>query len=92
VFASNPNNQKFVKQLIEEGTKIIHVPNPDDPLKPSDRERSVQLAGFMLLRLLALQAGYHRLKTFSRLSLQLIVGRLKSSSQLVCKINEKIYH
>jgi hypothetical protein len=40
--ASSPNKQKFVKQLIEEGTKILHVPKPADPLKASDRERSVQ--------------------------------------------------
>jgi hypothetical protein len=42
VSASSPKNQKFVKQLIEEGTKILHVPNPADPLKASDGERSVQ--------------------------------------------------
>jgi hypothetical protein len=42
VFGSSPNNQKFVKQLIEEGTKILHVQNPTDPLKASNRERSVQ--------------------------------------------------
>jgi hypothetical protein len=53
VFASNPNNQKFVKQLIEEGTKIIHVPNPDDPLKASDREIRT-ISWIWLLRLLAL--------------------------------------
>jgi len=38
--------------------------------------------------LLAPEAGNHILKTFSRLSLQslkLIIRRLKSSSQLVCK-------
>jgi hypothetical protein len=37
VLASRPNNQKFVEQLIEEGTKILQVPNPVDPLKASDR-------------------------------------------------------
>jgi len=42
VSASCPNNQKFVKQLIEEGTKILHVPNPANPLKASNGERSVQ--------------------------------------------------
>jgi hypothetical protein len=36
--ASSPNNQKFVKQLIEEGTKILHVSNPVDPLKASDEK------------------------------------------------------
>jgi hypothetical protein len=29
-------------QLIEEGTKILHVPNPVDPLKACNGERSVQ--------------------------------------------------
>jgi predicted peroxiredoxin len=42
VSASSPNNQKFVKQLIEEGTKILHVPNPANPLKASDGEKAVQ--------------------------------------------------
>jgi len=42
VFASSSNNQKFVKQLIEEGTKILHVPNPADPLKASDGEKAIQ--------------------------------------------------
>jgi len=42
VSARSPNNQKFVKQLIERGTKILHVPNPADPLKASDGERSIQ--------------------------------------------------
>jgi hypothetical protein len=42
VSASSPNNQKFVKQLKEERTKIFHVPNPVDPLKASDREKAVQ--------------------------------------------------
>jgi len=41
VSASSPNNQKFVKQLIERGTKILQVPNPTDSLKASDGERSV---------------------------------------------------
>jgi hypothetical protein len=27
----NPNNHKFVKQLIEGGTKILKAPNPVDP-------------------------------------------------------------
>jgi hypothetical protein len=49
----------------------------------------------VLLRLLAPEAGYHRQKNFSYLSLRslnLIIRRFKSSSQLVCKINEKIFH
>jgi len=28
VSASSSNNQKFVKQLLEEGTKILKAPNP----------------------------------------------------------------
>jgi hypothetical protein len=28
----SPNNQKFVKHLIEGGTKILKAPNPVDPL------------------------------------------------------------
>jgi len=42
VSVSSQNNQKFVKQLIEEVTKILYVPNPADPLKASDGERSVE--------------------------------------------------
>jgi hypothetical protein len=37
----------------------------------------------------------HGLETFSRLilqSLKLVILRLKTSNQLVCKINEKIHH
>jgi hypothetical protein len=41
VFASSPNNQKFVKQLIERGAKILHAPSPANLLKASDGERSV---------------------------------------------------
>jgi hypothetical protein len=47
----------FVKQLIERGTKILQVPNPADSLKASDGERSEHKAGFVLLRLLAPEAG-----------------------------------
>jgi hypothetical protein len=36
------------------GTKILQVPNPANPLKASDGEKSVQKDGFVLLRLLAL--------------------------------------
>jgi hypothetical protein len=42
VSASSLNNQKFVKQLIEEATKILHAPNLVDPLKASDGEKAVQ--------------------------------------------------
>jgi hypothetical protein len=59
VYASSPNNQKFVKQLIERGTKILQVPNHVDPLKASEGERSVHNSGFVLLRLLAPKAGNH---------------------------------
>jgi hypothetical protein len=44
------------------GTKILQVPNPTDALKARKREKSVQKAGFVLLRLLALEAGNHKLK------------------------------
>jgi hypothetical protein len=44
------------------GTKILQVPNPTDPLKASDGEKSVQKAGFVLLWLLAPEVGNHRLK------------------------------
>jgi hypothetical protein len=42
--------------LIEEGTKILQVPNLADLLKASDGERSAQKAGFVLLWLLDLEA------------------------------------
>jgi hypothetical protein len=42
VSTSSPNNQKFVQQQIEAGTKILQVPNLADPLKVSDEERFVQ--------------------------------------------------
>jgi hypothetical protein len=49
------------------GTKILQVPNPADPLKSSNGEKSVK-ARFVLLRLLALEARNHGLK-----NLQLLV-------------------
>jgi hypothetical protein len=39
------------------GTKILQVPNPADPLKSSNREKDVQKIGFVLLWLLAPNAG-----------------------------------
>jgi len=44
------------------GTKILQVPNPVDPLKASNREKSVQKAIFLLLWLLAPEARNHRLE------------------------------
>jgi hypothetical protein len=43
------------------GTKILQVLNPADPLKSSNEEKSVQKAGFVLLRLLP-GIKNHRLK------------------------------
>jgi hypothetical protein len=48
------------------GTEILQVPNPVDPLKSSNGEKSVK-AGFVLLRLLALEAGNHGPKNFQSL-------------------------
>jgi hypothetical protein len=62
VSASSSKNQKFVKQLIERGTKILQVPNPANPLKASDGERSIHKAGFVLLLFLAIEAESQRLK------------------------------
>jgi hypothetical protein len=67
VSASSLKNQKFVKQLIERGTKILQIPNPANPLKASDGERFVHKAGFVLLRLLAPESGNHRLKNLQSL-------------------------
>jgi hypothetical protein len=81
------------------GTKILQVPNPADPLRSSNGEKAVQKAGFVLLRLLALEAGNHLLKKKkkknSRLilqSLNLVIRILTFSKQLVCKIKEEIHH
>jgi hypothetical protein len=76
------------------GTEILQVPNPTNPLKSSNEEKSVK-AGFVLLRLLAKEAGNHVLKIFNLLilqSLNLVIRRLTSSKQLVCKIIEQIHH
>jgi hypothetical protein len=48
------------------GTGILQVPNPVDPLKSSNGEKSVT-AGFVELRLLALEAGSHGLKSLQSL-------------------------
>ena len=52
------NNRKIKKSLQvaqNRGTKILQVPNSTDPLKSSNREKSVK-AGFILLWLLAQEA------------------------------------
>jgi hypothetical protein len=51
------------------GTKILQVPNPTDPLKSSNREKSVK-AGFVLLRLLAQEAENHELKELQSLDFE----------------------
>jgi hypothetical protein len=92
------NNRKIKKSLQvaqKRGTEIIQVLNPPDPLKSSNGEKSIKKAGFVLLRLLAQEAGNHGLKTFNLLilrSLKLVMRKLTSSKQLVCKINEEIHH
>jgi hypothetical protein len=48
------------------GTEILKVPNPTDPLKSSNGEKSVK-ARFVLLRLLAQEAGKHELKILQSL-------------------------
>jgi hypothetical protein len=48
------------------GTEILQVPNPVDPLKSSNEEKSVK-ARFVLLRLLAQEAGNHELKILQSL-------------------------
>jgi hypothetical protein len=58
------NNRKIEKSLQvaqKRGTEILQVPNPADPLKSSNEEKSVK-ARFVLLRLLAPEAGNHGLK------------------------------
>jgi hypothetical protein len=51
----------------KKGTKILQVPNPNDALKSSNREKTVFKAGFVLLRLLAPEAVNHGLKKFQSL-------------------------
>jgi hypothetical protein len=63
------NNRKVEKRLQmaqKRGTKILQVPNPADPLKSSNGEKSVT-AGFVELRLLAPEAGSHGLKSLQSL-------------------------
>jgi hypothetical protein len=49
------------------GTKILQVSNPADPLNASNREKSIPEVGFVLLRLLAPEAGNHGLKDLQSL-------------------------
>jgi hypothetical protein len=77
------------------GTKILKVPNPPDALKASNGEKSVQKEGFMLLRLLAPEPENHRLKNLQSLDFpkpELVICRLTSFKQLLCRIKEKIHH
>jgi len=63
------NDRKTEKRLQvaqKRGTEILHVPNPADPLKSSNGEKSVK-ARFVLLRLLAQEVGNHGLKILQSL-------------------------
>jgi hypothetical protein len=63
------NNRKIEKSLQvaqKRGTEILQVPNPVDPLKSSNGEKSVK-ARFVLLRFLAQEAGNHELKILQSL-------------------------
>jgi hypothetical protein len=63
------NNRKIEKSLQvaqKRGTKILQVPNPADPLKSSNREKSIK-AGFVLLRLLAPEAENHGMENLQSL-------------------------
>jgi len=65
------NNWKIEKSLQvaqKRGTEILQVPNPADPLKSSNKEKSIK-AGFVLLRLLAPGAGNHGLKNLQSLDI-----------------------
>jgi hypothetical protein len=91
-------NRKIEKSLQvaqKRGTKLLQVPNPADPLKLRNGEKTVLKVGFVLLPLLAQEVGNHGPKTFNLLilqSLNLVIRRLTFFNQLVCKINDEIYH
>jgi hypothetical protein len=51
----------------KKGTEILQVPDPADPLKSSNGEKSVKV-GFVLLRLLTQKAGNHELKILQSLN------------------------
>jgi hypothetical protein len=59
--------EKSLQMAKKRGTKMLQVPNPDDPLKSRSREKAVQKAGFVLLRLLDLEAGNHGLENLQSL-------------------------
>jgi hypothetical protein len=64
------NNRKLEKSLQvaqKRGPKILQVPNPTDPLKSSNGEKTVFKAGFVLLRLIAQEDGNHGLKILQSL-------------------------
>jgi len=75
--------EKSLQVAQKRGTKILKVPNPADPLKASNREESVQKVESVLLRLLASEAGNHRikkkLKSLDLAKLKLVIRRLASS-------------
>lgn len=82
-------------QITMAGKKNFKAPNLTGPLASSEEECSAHWSEFEPFRLLTPEAGIQRVKTFSHLSrqsLKLIIRKLISSSQLVCKINEKIHN
>jgi hypothetical protein len=54
--------EKSLQVVQKRGTKILQVLNAADPLKSRNGEKAVQKAGFVLLQLLDLEAGNHKLK------------------------------
>jgi hypothetical protein len=58
--------EKSLQVAQKRGTEILQVPNPANPLKSSNGEKSVK-AGFVLLRLLAQEAGNNELKILQSL-------------------------
>jgi hypothetical protein len=58
--------EKSLQVAQKRGTEILQVPNPANPLKSSSGEKSVK-AGFVLLRLLAQEAGNNELKILQSL-------------------------
>jgi endo-1,4-beta-mannosidase len=78
---SKIQNRKIEKSLQvaqKRGIEILQVLNPVDPLKSSNGEKSIK-TGFVLLQLLAQEAGNLGLKT-------------GYPQQLVCKITEESHH
>jgi hypothetical protein len=58
--------EKSLQVAQKRGTEILQVPNPANPLKSSNGEKS-EKAGFVLLRLLAQEAGNNELKILQSL-------------------------